>query len=189
MAKVYAVGPCGIYVRLSSGILFLGHSERGPRVMVRPQYSPIYCDLFGPSVPADIAFAGEDAIISVDLTRWNESVYLRLSDKVNHFGVPGIGRNDPGEIGTMMVSEGAAYPVFVHFPHSAKPAYADQPAGLRFAACVLETDNYGALGTGGRKMNLVFHAYRTLDLSVANIAGRGRLLLYDHNMAGLPAID
>src|SRR5438105_3720161 len=118
MAKPYVTGPCAIYCGIGAlyAPIFLGHSERGVRIRIAPEYEPVHNDLGG-RVPIDWLYEGETAIISADLTRFNEAVYelIAARPRTSTLGsVPGV--NVPGDIGTMMITEGFAYPLWLVFP-------------------------------------------------------------------------
>lgn len=196
MAQQFVTGPCDIFVNYGSlgGVvtppLFLGHSERGPRMQVRPQYSSSYVDIGGQKIPFDSVYDGQDAIVSADLSRWDETVYAAISIKsgASANNAP-AGTDDPGDIGTLMIHEGAAIQVWLRFPHAAKLAYSTMPAGYRFPVCMLQNDDHNELGTKPRKISLVFHCLREFDVSVTNAFGAGRFVLFDHDMSGLPPIN
>jgi hypothetical protein len=194
MAQQYVTGPCSIFVDTGSisgttPPLFLGHSERGPRIQIRPQFSMTYVDLGGQKVPFDAVYDGEDAIVSADLTRWNEDVYTALAIKSGVSGNANRGLDEPGDIGTLMVYEGAATQLWLKFPYSAKASMITMPDGYRFVAAILQTDDLPELGTKARKISLVWHCMRRFDPEVTNETGQGSFTLFDHDMTGLPAID
>lgn len=199
MAQVYVTGPCDIWVgpnsssggRSGGSAQFLGHSERGPAIQIRDSFSPVYVDLGGPKVPFDMIYDGEDAIVSCELTRFNENVYETIAD-IAALQAPGF--NDPGEIGTLMLQEGSTYPLWIHFPYSAKVAYQNpasgaMPAGYRFPAAYLQQDSLPALGTTARKMHLVWHCLRQFTVGFSNAEGYGKFTLYDFNMSALGPIN
>jgi hypothetical protein len=188
MAQLYCTGPVDLWIGFNfESPDFLGHSERGPSFQVRPQYSPVFVDLGGQNVPFDTVYDGEDAMVTVDLTRWNNGLLEIIQDKA---GLTGPGSDAPGNIGTLMVTEGSAYQLYLHFPYAAKAAFSNQtngalPAGYRFRAAFLETDDSPDLGTKAKKQHLVFHCLRTFDPSVVNAFGYGELQLFDFEMSGV----
>lgn len=194
MAQPYVTGPASIWVAPGlSAPLFLGHAERSPSIQVRPSHSPIFSDLSGQRVPLDYIYDGEEALISMDLTRFNEAVYRLIANR----GTPGLGTRGldiPGDIGTLLGTEGRAYPLWIRFPYSAKTAFSNatngaMPGGYRFPLAFLEgPDGLDGLGTTNRRLRLNFHAIRYLDVSVTNTFGAGSLLLYDHNMGAVSSL-
>lgn len=199
MAQLYVTGPCDIYVGTTAGTaLFLGHAERTPNAQIRPMFSPVFCDLYGQRIQADAIYDGEEGMISADLTRFNESLYALIAARPNSTGTGAArGTNLPGDIGTLMVAEGFAYPLFLRFPYASKAAFSTgsggaMPAGYRFAACYLEgPDDLGPMATTNRRIRLNWHAVRTPFTVAGNPLGSVGMLLYDHNMAptaGVPAL-
>ena len=187
MAIPYVTGPVDIWVAPGNeGAIFLGHAEHGPTISVRPRYSPVYVDLAGQTIPYDMVYDGEDAIVTATLTRWNQNV-LDLIEAIANDTASGI--DDPGDIGSLMLTEGKAYELWLHFPYAAKPAFADMLPGQRFPCAFLETDDSPALGTQAKKAHVVWHCLRYLDMSVTNEFGTGRFLLWDGNMSALGSID
>ncbi len=196
MATIYVTGPCAIFTGSSANNspVFLGHAERGVAINIRPQWRPAYSDLGG-SVPFDMLYEGEDALVNADVSRYNESEYRRLADRATTFagGTSERGINDPGEIGSLMLTESIAYSLWIRFPYATKAVMQAQqmPAGYRFKAAYLQgPDALQGLGTQGpRKVNMVFHCLRDFDVSVTNTFGQGQFILYDHDMTGVPPID
>ncbi len=103
-----------------------------------------------------------------------------------------------GEIGTLMVTEGVAYELYVVMPYTAKPAFATQVAGYHFYAAMLENDDF-ELGSTARKQRMMWHCVRklvpaaggTTVQGVNNYGGFAKFLLYDYNVsdtAGVSAI-
>lgn len=196
MAQPYVTGPAGIWVGLYGGVpTFLGHCERSPSIQVRPYYSPVFCDLAGQRVPLDMIYDGEEAMVSVDLTRYNESTYAALASRP----IPGRaattrGTNLPGDIGSLLLLEGFTHELWVTFPYSAKAAMGGpvsatsggpMPAGYHFHAAYLEgPDDLGPLGTTARRLRLNFHCIRTFTTDSAGAS----FFLYDHVMSGVAGL-
>lgn len=162
---------------------FIGTGERGPRIRIRRKFSPVYNDIGGPELSFDDLYAGEDAFVFITLTRWNEALYQSLA------GTPFPGSSmmgdGPGEIGTAMVTEGAAFPIYLRFPApSFRPALAAQayPLGYRFYAASLVDDDDFETGTAANKRHLIFHCRRAYNPANNN------LVLGDFNMSGIPAL-
>lgn len=199
MAGFYVTGPCDIFVgSLAGPAVFVGHAERTPSVQIKPSFSPVYCDLFGQRVPADFLYDGEEAMISADVTRFNESTYAFMAQRPDAT-IAGArrGSNIPGDIGTLMVAEGYAYSLFLRFPYAAKPAFSTgsggaMPAGYRFLAAFLEgPDDLGPLGTTNRRIRLNWRAARVPSVVTGSSFGAVALTLYDHDMSrtvGVPAL-
>lgn len=189
MASPYVTGPAHIFCGLQTGgaLLYLGTAERWPQVTIRPHYAPLFNDIGG-GVPVDMCYDGEEAFTIADISRWNEPVYALLSARPR----PSSGLLTPrgadiaGDVGTLMVTEGHAYPVVVQFPYAAKPAYAaaGMPAGYRFPTSYLAgPDTLEPLGTTPSKRRLIWHHLRQYS-AVAQA-----FVLYNHDLSGLPAVD
>ncbi len=185
MGQPYVTGAVSVWIGSAAGPLFLGYSERGPNISIRPHYSNVFVDLSGMSVPFDKIYDGEEAIVSCDLTYFNQNVLLAIED---YAGTTSPGFNEPGEIGTLMLTEGIAYPLYLRFPYAAKPAFQNglngaMPAGYRFYRAMLETDDFPDLGTKARKIHLSWHCLPQLDATVSNDFGTGTFTLYDFDLS------
>jgi hypothetical protein len=170
--------------------VFLGTGEgkpAGAEIEIERAESPVMNDAAGNILPADLMHEGEQGWISTVLTRYNESVYAWIANRTAGavyntppFGTPSPRGIDPdGSIGTLLVQEGAAYPVWLAFPYAGKPAYSTMPYGYRFFACTLVDADKLPVNPGGRKVGLTWRALR-LD-------GFGAWALYDHDLTGLTA--
>jgi hypothetical protein len=108
-------------------------------------------------------------------------------------GSASLGTSIPGDIGTIMVTENACHVLIVTFPYSAKPAYSGQVGGYLFPATILEGNTLRKIGTLARTGRLVWHAIRTLDMTVTNLYGTGAMTCYvpltTVQVASLPAIN
>lgn len=191
MAQGYVRGPTHIYCGVGSGgaAVYLGTAERSPRISIRPSWSPYYNDIAGQKIPYDWGFDGEEAFVVSDMTRWNQSVLAALQARprtVIGGSTPGL--NVAGEIGSMMITEGLAVGLWLLFTYTSKAAYATQLAGYRFPATwLMGPDDLDNNNTGMAKVRMTWYAGR---LGAVNVAGAGiNWLLYDYNVAGLPAIN
>ncbi len=190
MAISYVCGPVSIWVGIGSGgtPVFLGHAERTPSIQIRPQFSPVFSDLAGQRVPLDYLYDGEEAMVSVDLTRYNEAVYAGIASRP----VPNLtrGLDSPGEIGTLIGLEGMAFQLWLNFPYSTKAVFTANamPAGYHFWQTFLEgPDGLDGLGTTNRRLRLNFHCMRYLGPET-NAFGAGRFTLYDHDMSAVASL-
>lgn len=164
---------------LNGQTLFIGTAERSPQIQIRKSWMPLFNDLGGPSIPFDMSYAGEEAFISADITRWNESVYASLTAGPFNLGNRGFDIN--GDIGTLMMTENAAGALTLVFPYtSLKPlTYGTQPFGYYFRRAWLEgPDILDPLGTQPRKTRLVWRALREFSLSDSGVDPTFRL--YDN---------
>jgi len=180
----FVAGPCFLYT--GTGSLAAKNAEPfcvcedTPQVRIDSEWEPLYNSLGGSKIPSDQAFQGENAIVRVDTTKWSEDVYLKLAAKPWFSGIRGT--HFFGDYGTLMLSEGAYYPLWLRFPYrGTKPAMATMPAGYKFVASWLGAgDDLGPLNTKPRRLSLVFVCQRILNpLTLA-------WTLYNHDMTGLP---
>lgn len=195
MAQPYVTGPAHLYVGLGASFapLYLGTAERTPRIEIRPAWDAVFNDIAGGKIPLDWLYEGEEAFVTADVTRWNEPVYTLLSARPRTSTAGAVqGQNVPGDIGTLLISENFAFPLWIQFPYVGKAAMAagNLPPGYRFIAAWLEgPDDLDNLGTMARKTRLVFHCGRAYALSTNAAGGGMTFTLYDHNMTGLPQIN
>ena len=196
MAQPYVTGPAGVIIAFSGVPVFLGHCERSPSIQIRPYYSPVFSDFAGQRVPLDMIYDGEEAMVSLDLTRYNEAVYTSLASRPQGAGAaaiaPARGTNVPGDIGTLMLLEGYTTHLWITFPYAAKTVFSSpaapagaggiMPAGYHFHAAYLEgPDDLGPLGTTARRLRLNFHCIRTYS-----VASTGPVFtLYDNLMTAV----
>lgn len=188
MANPYCTGPAHIFCGVGGGrrALYLGTAESAPVIEERPEYEPLMNDLGGSRKPFDFSHQGVDAIVSATLTRWNDNVMNILRNVPRHgTGVLAPGTSAFGDIGAFMVFEGAAYPLWVTFPYSAKVAFSSRGmvSGYRFFNAFLESPVAQNVGTRPRKFHLIWYAARAYNPRT------GAMVCYDHTVTGLPAID
>lgn len=161
---------------------FLGTGERAPAVIAQRNYTPIYSDDTGKLVPYDRIWEGEEHLVSVVLTRWNEGVYRALAALPRPIGVPG--GDSPLDRGSLMVADGLACPLYLRFGHAGKPLAlaGGLPAGVRYYAAMLDGQDRYEPGTSVNRRHLTFYC--------ANVYSRnnGNIGLFDYNVAGLPAV-
>lgn len=190
MAQAHVTGPVHIYVGVGGSPprnplvpgtpVYLGTCETAPRPRFNPQWAPVNNDIGGVRLPFDMIYSGEDATISGALTVWNWPVYAACRRRPNNTGTIGFGA--AGDIGTLMVTEGMAYPLWLHYPYFSKFSGVGMPAGRRFLACWLLGPDEEEPGTGVNKIHFTFQAFRAYDGST------GAFTLFDENMSGIPTI-
>ncbi len=159
--------------------LLLGTGMRGPRIKVRRAYSRVWNDLTGPELAFDKIWAGEEALIFFDLTRWNENIYQLMATRPRAGATPGA--EPPGTRGTLLMTEGKAFPLYLRFPafdfHPRFKAAGGQ-AGYRFLCASIEEDDYET-GSGANMRHLALHCWEVYDPKSNGLA------LYDGNMTGI----
>lgn len=192
MATPFVPGPCLLYAGVDSGSrpLFLGTAEVSPILQLLPEFDPVMNSLSGVKLPHDKTYQGEHAIIQADVNRLNEVVYAAMSTRVHpqSFGQD-RGTDETGDRGTLMIGEGATFPLWLRFPYGDKTIYQTlglnaPPKGYRFlAAHLMGPDIHEQLNTQARKIRLIWYCLSPY------VPATGKHLLYDHNMTGLPVAD
>lgn len=196
MAQLYCTGPAHVFIATSiysqggpqsTGILYLGTCEDAPDIQLGPEYEPVRNDISGKKKPFDMQYQGEDALISLDLNRYNEAVYAIIANRPLRAGGRGV---DTGiDIGALIATEGGQINVYVQFPFNpAKAAMMNaangpMPPGYRFPFCVPIGPEKLSMGTKPKKVHLLMYAWQAWFPQTQSF------LLYDFNMSGLPPIN
>lgn len=146
--------------------VFLGTTEGTPTIEILPGWEGVETDAGGSKNPSERLSEGEEAIIRMDLTRYNEPVYEALAarSQTNAFlgRFPGF-----GQVGKAMALEGLTLPLWLVFPYTAKAVFGltGQPPGYRFFQSILEgPDRLERLGSVPRLTGLQFRAQRLMQL-------------------------
>lgn len=194
MASLYCTGPVAIYVELGGQPVFLGHSERAPNISIRAPFSDVYCDLSGPNVPFDKQYQGQDALVSLDLIRFNYGIFLAIAARAAQLANAasnGPGYDPAGNQGALMNQEGLSYFLWLRFSYSAKPAMGGtgigqgMPAGYRFFAAYLQGPEDYTVGTVPLKIRVTWYCSRLFVASLRTPYGYGGFSLYDGNMGAV----
>ena len=199
MATFYSTGPVLLFVGpqvfkpsqytalTSLPPVFLGTAEVSPQAEIRRQYQPAYNDMSG-AVPFDLNFLGEDAVIAIDLTRWDEVVYRTLATSPGAFGQTTAMGSPRGRysalngMGTLQAHDGLSLCVYMVFPYGF-PAAAPvnnagrgngMPGGYRWHGGALINDKLHQMGSKYRKLHLTFQCAPVYDYQTAVFN------LYDH---------
>lgn len=205
-AQSFSTGPVDAWVGIGSlnptpGVptepVFLGHSEDGFRVQVRPQWENQYQDVAGSKTPFDRIYLGSDAIITGVLSRWDEKVYAALGAYVDpsgaYFGQGAVRGTDAfDDRGTLALAEGAAFEVWFRYPRSSVPGalgggilglVADflrvLPKGYHFLNCTMEGPDDLRPGAKPYKIGLALYALSEYTPIT------GTFVLYDHDMSAI----
>ena len=195
MASLFSTGPLNIFVAYGAAApVFLGHGERAPKIDVRPRYAPVTCDLGGEE-PIDDLQSGESGSVQVELIRWNYPLLNSLKSRTRAPAFPAsvAGAQAPGELGTLMVTEGAAYQLFLQFTRAGNPVFGAagaggaMPAGYRFAAAFLDPESVTSGAASAHKYSLTWKCLRTFSPATSAL-GVGNFLLYDYNMAAIAGV-
>jgi hypothetical protein len=161
--------------------VFLGTGEKAPRIVFRRSYSPLHNDISGPIVPYDRVDAGKEAFISLVLTRWNEPVLQAIQSTPFPGRFPG--KNQQGDRGTLIMTEGAGYPLYLRYGNNPlRPGMvnAGLVPGRRFLCAILDGEEVEEPGTDVGKRHIMFYCQ--------SVYASGTLALYDYNMAGTTPI-
>jgi hypothetical protein len=196
MAQPWATGPVHIFTGTAGGNTgpnasaeYFGTGERAPNIRIRRGWSPVFNDLSGTEVPFDMMYESQEAFVTVTMTRWNEPCFQRLSSMpnpatANAFG--GVFLDNPGDIGSLMLTEGLAFQLWLQFPYASKTSYGANnvlPPGLHFYSAWFEGPDEWEVGTTSNKRLCVFHAVPQFFLP------SGQFILGDYNMSALPGIN
>lgn len=195
MGQAYVRGPVHLYVGTGSSFTptYLGTSERAPRLSRKRGFDRVMNDLAGSQLAYDYLLEGVEAFVTLKLTRWNQNTLNAIWDPVSNLGggaAPGNWMfSNPGEIGTLLVTEGVAFPLWVVYSFgSAGPATKVAmnnatngaiPPGFHLLNCFIEDDSSEG-GTDPASEPITFHAVRSLTSAI------GSFSLGDTNLVGLP---
>lgn len=196
----YVTGPVHIYCGIGQSFpisgspvrgqgtvpVFLGTCETAPRIQYNPGWSPVMNDSSGDQKPYDYLYQGKDAKVFGDLTVWNWPVLEAIMNRPNSFaGGTTFDTELFGDIGTLMVTEGYAYNLWLEFPYGTlKPVFGSSggmPGGIRFIAAWLIGPDEIDPGTKANKVHIQFHCQRAYDPVT------GSFLLADRDVSTLPA--
>lgn len=196
-SQYFSTGPCEIACGVGDGgvLVFLGFSERGIRPRRRRATVKAMSDQGG-GVEQDRVYAGQMAMVSCTLTKWHQPTLDLVMDVAREAGGVAVpGTDFPGDVGSLLVEEGKAYPLVFRFTNALKPAYnrADNvmPPGRRYPVAFLDDQDEEEDGYGVRKITLTWVCLREMNLDVVNTFGRGSQVCYDESAAataGFPSI-
>lgn len=200
MAQPYTGGAVLLYVafpaQVGAGYLtqsygqpvFLGTGERAPRVSRRRAYRQLHNDLAGDE-PFDFVYSGTSMLVTVRLTRWNELVLQTLEDAPNipaaAIAPANAGTELLGDVGRMMVTEGAGAQLYVVYDYGAsgrlpKPAMVAglMRPGWHFFSAFLEQDDHDG-GTDPNVKPITFRCARVYNPVT------GAFVIYDQTIPNL----
>ena len=192
MAIPYVTGAAYLYVGVgaSKAPVFLGTAQQKPRIRIKRNYTPVMNDIGGEE-PFDWSYQGQAGMVSVVLSRWNESVYNALANEPNPLrALPLVGNDFDGDIGTLINTENVSIPLWVRYPYGPAqlaPKVAmvanTMRAGYRFLAAFLLGPDDLEPGTRPYQITLNFYCTRVY------VPAQRRFFVYDQNMVGLPNPD
>lgn len=178
MAIIYSTGPAYFFVaggtKSPTSALFLGTAEVNPKFRIQREFTPVFNDIGGRKVPFELIYEGQQAFIFSELNRYNESVYAACADAPTHNGLVGNGNplqtrgaNAFGEIGTLMLTESKNLYLIIVFPYASKAVFSNNnmPLGYIFPGSVLRGPDDHTIGTGDRKISLIFQSIPIYNFS------------------------
>ncbi len=159
-----------------------GTAESKPKIRRIRRHADVMNDLAGTELPFDRMYQGRMALVGGVLTRWRESVALRLATEPKYSFTFGIETDVPGDIGTFYGLEGRMVTLFVEYMYGATFAKAVHVAGsmlpgYRFPGAIWEGPDEDELGTGPKKLQFLWWCQRVYDPNT------GIFVLADGNMA------
>ena len=203
MASLWATGPAFIYAAPPTysigSALFVGTCEQKPTFDVDFLFAPLMNDVAGDE-SMDEMYVGQRGTGSFSFGRFNYNVAEALAN-ANPAAALAVaagggvsargGLSVPGDIGSLMLTEGRNFVLYVVFPYYVKPAMgAGAPAGMvpgyRFPGCMVSKHS-PKMGTQPHSKTMIVNMKRIFDPTVTNAYGYGGFLLYDYSIAGLPA--
>lgn len=184
--QLWCTGPALFYAGVGGALgaqipVEVGTAEAKPTIFLYDEWDSVFNDLGGSKIPFDDSYQGEYAIIRGDLTRWNEpDAMAKIQARPDFTGTRGF--YPFGAIGALMKTEGLAYNLWVKFPYQSKAAYSNMLPGYRFVSAFLYSPDEMPVGVTPRKIACIWVARMLFN------PADGSHLLYDSNMAGLPAL-
>lgn len=209
-SQLYQPGPIGLFVGPQNvlgggnGVKFLGYGKMSPQSEFISTTAPVYADYGGTREPTDKGWAGEKAIIAVDLSQFDYLVLEQLKSYPNQnaaflTGIAGPvapGNHPFGNRGALLRTEGRMLTVFLLHLNMLAPAmailYPGQIAGRRFPCCELKQNTFdGKPLEQNQTVRLVFEATElpNFDNSTSGIPGLPNWLLCDYQIQGLPSLS
>ncbi len=190
MAQPWTTGPSNIFVAAIgiNGPAHVGCFEQGTQGIFNPSFEPVMSDVAA-GKPHDHIYTGTDAGCVGTFTVWNWTYLLAIMARpfaavsAVSGGLPTqFGYDAPGARGTLMVTEGAAYTMWMQFPYASKTAFGGfMPGGFRFPQSWLIGPDQFDVGTRPNKITVAFYMQGKQD-SV------GGWRLCDSNMSGVPNV-
>lgn len=164
---------------------------------IRPVKIDVKNDLGG-EAPFDAIYSGESARITVDLNRFNTPLLRSIEARSRSATFPGAvgGFDAPGQVGTLMVTEGASFQLLLHFPFSAKAPFLGAVGpnsggpmiqGYRFFAAYLDPESVQGGSASVLKYHLSFECLRVFSPTASGV-GFGSFALYDTDVSSVVSL-
>ncbi len=187
-AQPFVTGPGHIFIANNVGgsPQYLGTAETSPEIEINPEETPYFNSIFSTKIPMDWCDQGEQAFTTIDLNRWDETIYRQIVSRPRFNGTRGS--YAIGDFGTLVAFENYAFQVWIQFPNVAKAAMSGDgmPAGYHFfLSRVIGPDRIAPINTDPSHRRVVFHHIPLLAYGLGNlIVGT----LYNHDMSALPQL-
>lgn len=194
MANEFCTGAVHIYVQqmggqptTSTAIGYLGTCENFPERQTERSYKNLQNDLSSQRAFDYVYAGGSEAVVSLVLTRWNESVALTL-ERAPVSGL--VGADHLNDIGSLMFQEKLGWRLLLVNQFGtgvaggiARPTMVGQENGRRYVASLFWGPERFESGTKEAKKHMVFRCGRLYDPATQ------KFTLWDGNISGVPAPD
>jgi len=186
MSVIYVNGPAGVFAGVgnANAAVFFGWTDDRVRITIDDGFNDVFTDLGGDKIPVDKQWMANQAFVRGDFIQYNQLVYRQMLNRISKTGI-GEGVVAPGDIGSLMLQEGYAYPLWIVASYAGKPVFiaAGMDAGYRFYNSFLLGPEDEERSSKPLKISLVWNCLRAISTAGA-LAGGGTL--FDHNVTGLP---
>lgn len=202
MAILQCTGPAHVWVGIPANYttgtvtpVYFGTAEVSPSIETSPVIGEVFNDLAG-SRRFDRQYYGDEAVIQVLFTRWNEGVYTYIASRpsVTAASAPGFCNNV--SVGSFYQQQGLAYQMWVQFPYSGLAPFSTgvpatsggisnaMPGGYHFYSVHVERDQQPKMGTQDRQLMIQWlglplyvpsnptNTWQLYDSSMAALSGR-----------------
>jgi hypothetical protein len=197
--QLFVSGPCSLWIAgFNEQPRGLGFCEQAPEIHIDEMLENVACDVTG-KAPLDKVVAGESGRISGTLVQLNwpsvRSIQNRASSRIG--SVPG--GYTPGQLGTLVQTEGAAFTLWVLFMSAGKAVFQNattgpfaggpMPKGYRFPVCTLAPETIVPSSTKATKLQIAIDAMQQWDpTAYVQGVGYGKLTLYDNDMSAVASL-
>jgi hypothetical protein len=159
---VVVTGPCSAWVSTANEqFALLGTCQIRPRILWRRQFEPVFADIGG-NVPFDMMYAGMEAVVFLDLTRYDPEI-LDACRALPSLSKEKLGKEVLGDIGTMMMLEDKAGNLTLSFPYSIITSNGELRHGLHFPAAFILSPDMEEDGTRHSIQRVAFYCMRSFD--------------------------
>lgn len=191
-SQFYVAGPTTVFVGTgtASALEFLGWTDGSVEPDFEGDIQRVSADFAG-NVSADAQFMGEEATISITLSKFRYACYTKLRARTASAasitagmsaGTTGTGATTGSGIGTLMALEGAAVALIFASPYVAKSAFStDMSPGLNFGIAWVDGRYSSPMGAKVGKPRITFRAIPSWALN-------GSGVLFTQTIPSLPAL-